>query len=323
MKKNIKVYVKTPARLHLGLIDLNGDLGRIYGGLGVAIDHPNVILETQKSKPLTVCGEETELTLNLARRFLDAYKIKDNVTIDVKALIPEHIGLGSGTQLALAVATSISRLYYVKGSPNEWAAVLGRTEQSGVGTGVFAQGGLVVDSGKNTQNPNHKIIPIICRQRFPDEWRFVVAIPNTKKGLAKESETAAFKKLPPMPTQEVGKICRLTMMKLLPAITEKDIENFGAALTQIQNIVGDNFAQAQGGRFSSSPAAQTIGIMLENGAYGAGQSSWGPAVYSVVKSCEAHKVQTKTQAFLEGNVGGKVFVAKANNRGATIRVYKN
>jgi beta-ribofuranosylaminobenzene 5'-phosphate synthase len=57
MKKNIKVYVKTPARLHLGLIDLNGDIGRIYGGLGVALDHPNVILETQKSKPLTVSGK--------------------------------------------------------------------------------------------------------------------------------------------------------------------------------------------------------------------------------------------------------------------------
>jgi beta-RFAP synthase len=323
MKKNIKVYVKTPARLHLGLIDLNGDIGRIYGGLGVALDHPNVILETQKSKPLTVSGEKTELTLNLARRFLKAYKIKENVAIDVKAVIPQHVGLGSGTQLALAVAASISRLFNVKGSPNEWAAVLGRTAQSGVGTGVFAQGGLVLESGKNTQNPNHKTIPIICRLRFPDEWLFIVAIPNTKKGLAKESETAAFKELPPMLAQEVGKICRLTMMKLLPAIAEKDIENFGGALTQIQNIVGDNFAKAQGGRFSSSTAAQTIGFMLENGAYGAGQSSWGPAVYCVVKSSEAQKVQRKTQAFLEGNVGGNVFVAKANNRGASIRVYKN
>ncbi len=322
MNKNIKVYVKTPARLHLGLIDLNGDLGRIFGGLGVAIDHPNVILEAQKSQTLTVSGEKTELTQNLATRFLEAYKIKENVAIDVKQVIPEHVGLGSGTQLALAVAASISRLFDVKASTFELAAIMGRTAQSGVGTAVFAHGGLVVESGKNTQNLNHKIIPLICRQPFPDEWRFIVAIPNTKKGLAKEAETAAFKKLPPMPAQEVGKICRLTMMKLLPAIAEKDIENFGAALTQIQNIVGDSFAQAQGGRYSSSPAAQCIGFMLGNGVYGAGQSSWGPAVYGVVKSSEAQEVQAKTRAFLDGNVGGNVFVAKANNRGAIIRVYK-
>ena len=323
MGKNVKVYVKTPARLHLGLIDLNGDLGRIFGGLGVAIDHPNVVLETQKSQALTVSGEKTELTRDLAARFLKAYKIKENVAIDVKQVIPEHVGLGSGTQLALAVATAISRLFDVEASPYELAVVMGRTAQSGVGTGVFAQGGLVVEAGKNTQNPNHKTIPIIFRQPFPDEWRFVVAIPNTKKGLAKEAETAAFKNLPPMPAEEVGKICRLTMMKLLPALAEKDIENFGEALTQIQNIVGDSFAQAQGGRYSSSPAAQTIGFMLENGVYGAGQSSWGPAVYGVVKSGEAEVVRAKTKAFLDGNVGGKVFVAKANNRGAIIRVCKN
>ena len=260
MSKNVKVYVKTPARLHLGLIDLNGDLGRIFGGLGVAIDHPNVILETQKSQALTVSGERAELTRDLAARVLKAYKIRENVAIEVKQVIPEHVGLGSGTQLALAVAASISRLFDLKASPCELAVTMGRAAQSGVGTGVFSQGGLVVEAGKNTQYPNHKTIPVICRQSFPNEWRFVVAIPNTKKGLSQEAETSAFKKLPQMPAAEVGKICRLTMMKLLPAIAEKDITNFGEALTQIQNTVGDSFAQAQGGRFSSSPASQTIGF---------------------------------------------------------------
>lgn len=322
MEKN-EVYVKTPARLHLGLIDLNGSLGRMFGGLGIAIDHPNVVLKAQKSKTLSVSGQKTELTQDLASRFLKAYKIKENISINVKQVIPEHVGLGSGTQLALAVAASISRLFDVKASPYELAAVMGRTAQSGVGTGVFAQGGLVVEAGKNTKNPNNKVIPTICRQPFPDEWRFIVAIPNTKKGLAKKAETAAFINLPPMPPEEVGKICRLTMMKLLPAIIEKEIENFGEALTQIQNIVGDSFAQAQGGRFSSSPAAQCIEFMLRNGVYGAGQSSWGPTIYGVVKSREAEVVRAKTKAFLDGNVGGKVFVAKANNRGAIIRVYRS
>ena len=322
MSEKIKVYVKTPARLHLGLIDLNGDLGRMFGGIGVAIDHPNVILEAQRSQALTVSGEKAELTRDLAAWFLKAYKIKGGVAIDVKQVIPEHIGLGSGTQLALAVASSISRLFDVKASPYELAVAMGRVAQSGVGTGVFADGGLVVEAGKNTQNPNHKTIPVIFRQTFPDEWRFVVAIPNTKKGLAKEAETSAFKNLPPMPAAEVGKICRLTMMKLLPAVAEKDIESFGEALTQIQNTVGDRFAQAQGGRFSSSPATQTIGFMLENGVYGAGQSSWGPAVYGIVKNGEAEDVRAKTQVFLDENVGGEVFVAKANNRGATIRVQR-
>ncbi len=318
----MKVYVKTPARLHMGLIDLNGDLGRIFGGLGAAIDYPNVILETQKSKTLNVTGEKIELTQCLAARFLQATGLKEKVAIDVKQIIPDHIGLGSGTQLALAVATSISRLYEVDASTYELAAYTGRTAQSGVGTAVFAKGGLVVEAGKNTRDPTQKIIPVICRQPFPDEWRFVVAIPKAKKGLANEAESSAFKKLPSMPSQEVGKICRLIIMKLLPSMAEKNIKNFGEALTQIQHIVGDSFSQAQGGRYSSSQGKKCIEFILGNGAYGAGQSSWGPTVYGVVKSNEAEEVQTKTRAFLDRSIGGEVFVAKADNRGAIVKIIK-
>jgi beta-RFAP synthase len=210
----------------------------------------------------------------------------------------------------------------VKGSIQDFAVVMDRTIQSGVGAAVFEQGGLVVDGGKNTQNSSKKTIPLICRQPFPDDWRFVVAIPNVKKGLANEAEASAFKQLPPMPPSEVGKICRLIMMKLLPAIPEKDIKNFGEALTEIQRIVGDSFAEAQGGRYSSSPAAHCIEFMLENGVYGSGQSSWGPTVYGIAKKEEVKEIQMKTQAFLNQSVGGNVFVVKGNNRGAIIKVIK-
>ena len=318
----MKVYVKTPARLHLGLIDLNGDLGRLFGGLGVAIDHPNVTLETEISKELKVTGEGTELTRKFASQFLETNKIERKVAINVKQIIPAHVGLGSGTQLALAVATSISKLFGVEGSAQEFAAILGRTAQSGVGTAVFAEGGLVVDAGKNTIDSSKKVIPLICRMPFPDEWRFVVAIPNTQKGLANEAETTAFEKLPPMPQTEVGKICRLTMLKLLPSIPEHDIESFGSSLTEIQRIVGDSFASAQGGRYASTPAGQCINFMLKTGVYGAGQSSWGPTVYGIVKNDEAKETCSRLQTFLKEGVGGEVFVAKANNSGATIKTIK-
>ena len=316
----MKVDVKTPARLHLGLIDLNGDLGRLFGGLGVAIDHPNVVLEAKKSPTLQVTGEKSELTSEYASQFLDIYKIRDKVSIDVKQVIPQHVGLGSGTQLALAVAASISRLFDVKGSVHEFAGALGRTAQSGVGTAVFAQGGLVVDAGKNTFDPSKKEIPLITRMSFPDEWRFVVAIPNGNKGLSNDAEVSAFGQLPTMPAGEVGRICRLTMLKLLPAIPERDIQSFGEALTEIQRIVGDSFAAAQGGRFASTPAGDCIELMLENGVYGAGQSSWGPTVYGLIENSKASEVKTKIQGFLDESVGGNVFVAKANNQGAAIRV---
>ncbi len=316
----MKVYVKTPARLHLGLIDLNGDLGRMFGGLGVGINRPNVILEAQPAEKLVATGEKNEQVKTIAERFLETYNIKSKVAIEVKQVIPEHAGLGSGTQLALAVATGLSRLFDVKASVQELAQAMGRGRRTSVGTTIFEQGGFVVDGGKST---SEKRFPAtIFRQPFPEDWRFVVAVPNVNKGLAKGEETSAFKALVPMKTEEAGKMCRLIMMKLLPALVERDIESFGEALTKLQIVIGDYFAEVQGGTYSSEAVAEGVLLMQKLGAYGAGQSSWGPAFYGVTQKEKAKELEAKTKAFLKKSMGGQVFIAKANNKGAYIKVTK-
>jgi beta-ribofuranosylaminobenzene 5'-phosphate synthase len=304
----------------LGLIDLNGELGRIFGGLGVGINHPNVVLEAEKSENLAVAGEKTEHVKTLAKRFLENYNIKSNAHINVKQVIPEHTGLGSGTQLALAVALALAKLFDVKVSVQELAKAMGRGKRTSVGTTIFEQGGFVVDGGKSTSAK--KFPATIFRQPFPQNWVFIVAIPEVNKGLSKSEEIAAFETLSPMKAEEVGKMCRLTMMKLLPALVECDIKSFGEALTQIQIVIGDYFAEVQGGTYSSQAAADAVALLQKLGTYGAGQSSWGPAVYGVTKKEKAREIELKVKAFLEKSVGGQVFVATANNRGAYIKVTK-
>jgi beta-ribofuranosylaminobenzene 5'-phosphate synthase len=314
----VKVYVKTPARLHLGLIDLSGDLGRLFGGLGVGINRPNVILEAQPAERLAVTGEKTEQVKTLANRFFETYNVKANVSINVKKVIPEHAGLGSGTQLSLAVATALAKLFNVKATVQELAETMGRGQRTSVGTTIFEQGGFVVDGGKSTSK--NSFPATIFRQPFPQDWVFVVAIPNVQKGLAKIEETAAFKALSPMKAEDAGRMCRLTMMKLLPALVECDIKSFGEALTQIQIVIGDYFAEVQGGTYSSRTATEGIALLQKLGAYGAGQSSWGPAFYGLTQKEKAREIELKIKAFLKKSVGGQVFVAKANNRGAYIKV---
>jgi beta-ribofuranosylaminobenzene 5'-phosphate synthase len=316
----VKVFIKTPARLHLGLIDLNGDLGRIFGGLGVGINRPNVIVEAQRSERLVVTGEKPEQVKTLANRFFETYDVKTNISIHVKQTIPEHSGLGSGTQLALAVATALAKLSNVKASVQEIAKNMGRGQRTSVGTTIFEKGGLVIDGGKSSTK--NSFPATIFRRSFPDDWVFVVAIPNVQKGLAKNEETAAFKTLSPMKPEDAGRICRLTIMKLLPALIECDIENFGEALTQIQIIVGDYFAEVQGGTYSSQTATEGIKLMQKLGVYGAGQSSWGPAFYGLAQKDKTKEVELKVKAFLKKCVGGQVFVARANNKGAYIKVSK-
>jgi beta-ribofuranosylaminobenzene 5'-phosphate synthase len=314
----VKVYVKTPARLHLGLLDLNGDLGRLFGGLGVGIDRPNVVLEAQPSERLAAAGEKTERVKALAKRFLETYGITANASINVKQAIPEHAGLGSGTQLALAVDTALAKLFSVNASVQELAEAMGRGQRTSVGTTIFEQGGFVVDGGKSKNG----FPTTILRQPFPHDWVFVVAVPSVKKGLAKSEETAAFKALAPMTAEEAGRMCRLTLMKLLPSLVERDIRNFGEALTQIQTFIGDYFAKVQGGTYSSRAVTDGIALMQKLGAYGVGQSSWGPAFYGLTQKDEAKEIQLKIQDFLSEGVGGQVFTAKANNRGAYIKVTK-
>ncbi len=321
----MKVSVKTPARLHFGLIDLNGDLGRIFGGLGLGIDFPNVIIHAEQSQESRFTGKKTELTQKLTERFLQTYNLQGlKVHIHVEKIISDHVGLGSGTQMALAVATALSKLFKVEASTPELAVTMGRAQRTGVGTAVFEQGGFVVDGGKLVSGGTRfSFPPLIYRRPFPEDWQFVVAVPNAIKGKANNDEETAFQQTPPMSSDQVGKICRLIVMKLLPALTDLDIKGFGEALTHIQAAIGDNFASVQGGRYSSESTRRGIEFMQGLGACGVGQSSWGPALYGLFSKEHAQSAQLQVQNFMERENGGEVFVAKANNRGAYIRVGKS
>lgn len=314
----MKVLVKTPARLHLGLIDMNGDLGRMFGGLGVAIDHPNVIVEAECSDKFAVTGQDADLTATLAQRFFSVYNIQPKARLSIVKSIPAHVGLGSGTQLSLAVAVALAKLLDIKSSIPELAIAMGRARRTCVGTAIFQGGGFVVDGGKDLKQPN-SFPPLIYRQPFPKDWRFVVAVPNQKQGLANSEETVAFDKLTKMPAHDAAQICRFIMLKLLPAIAEHDIESFGNALTEIQILTGNHFSQAQGGTYSSPNAKKCIEFMKQTGAYGVGQSSWGPALYAVVKEEQAKQTLSKVKSHLREGVGGQAFIAKANNTGACIK----
>ncbi len=316
----MKVIVKTPARLHLGLIDMNGDLGRMFGGLGVAIDRPNVIVEAEDSSDFTVTGQEVELTKALVTRFCSEYHVQPKVHINVAQVIPSHVGLGSGTQLSLGIASALAKVFKVKASVPELSLAMGRVKRTSVGTSIFMKGGFVVDGGKNLKTQSYP--PLIYRQPIPADWRFIIAIPKQQKGLASTQETRAFNKLPPMPADDIAHICRLTMLKLLPALAEQDIESFGDALTRIQVLTGKYFAQAQGGIYSSPAAAECIEFMKQTGAHGVGQSSWGPTLYAVVKQEKEKQALEEVKRHLHEGTGGEAFVAKANNCGATIKIFE-
>jgi beta-ribofuranosylaminobenzene 5'-phosphate synthase len=325
----MKVTVRTPARLHFGLLDTNGELGRIFGSIGVAIQYPNIELEAQTAEGFFVQGLEKERVARYARRFLEQVPLPYSVHLNLKASIPPHVGLGSGTQLALAVGAALARLAGLELSILEIAALMGRGVHSGIGTAAFQTGGFILDGGhpigaKTSPDSGQEVleqhIPRVTFQHsLPQEWRFVIAIPPTLPGISGESEQRAFEALPSTPASLAEKISRLVLIKMLPSIIDQDILNFGAALTEVQRLVGDCFAGVQGGRFANNSSDRIISFFLGQGACGAGQSSWGPAVYALVNGpAVARRLEGETQKFLQGLGGGNTFAVSADNRGAQI-----
>lgn len=320
----MKLLVETSARLHLGLIDMNGDLGRLYGSIGVAIDRPRLSLQAEHfcagpHGDLTVTGPDADRVAVYAGRFLAAYPPSGAVRLEVRSAIPPHVGLGSGTQLALATGTALAQLAGLDLKPADLARFFGRGAHSGIGVATFRLGGFILDGGHAVSEPTPRVPPVLFQHAFPDPWRFVIAIPKAPPGRSGAAERQAFQTLPSAPGSSVEKICRLIVMQLLPALLEGDLIPFGQALTRIQQLVGDSFAAVQGGRYANTVSGDLIAHWLERGAVGAGQSSWGPTVYTLAgDDAEAEGLAQIGQAFLDARGGGEVFIVRAANRGASI-----
>ena len=309
------IFVETSARLHFGVLDLRGDLGRWFGGIGAAAPEPTLIVSVSPAESLDAEGNEAERALAYGRRFLDHFRSKRGALIRVHRSLPAHAGLGSGTQLALAVGRALAELYGVSIDPSTLSRAVGRARRSAVGTWTFAHGGLVVEGGHHRDGD--ACGPLLARLAFPPTWRCVLAVPNGPPSISGAREDDAFAALPAPPQGEVEHVAHLVLMALLPAVAEGDLAAFGAALTEIQEINGRWFAGIQGGTFASGPSHDLVRRMREWGAPGVGQSSWGPAVYAIVDGDEsARALADHAREVLAG--AGQVFEGPFRTEGVRV-----
>ena len=312
-----RVWVKAGARLHLGQLDLNGSLGRLYGGLGLALDWPRIELSAGKQNGLTLeCPGEKKRLEAIAAQYLEHYRLP-GVKLKVRKTLPSHSGFGSGTLLALALGTAITKLYSISVPPTELAEVTEReNSRSGLGVGAFFQGGFLVDGGKALVGgtPSAKAPPILARLPFPEEWAVILALPKLSEKVFGEGEAQAFRELQPMSEEVSGQICRLLVMKLLPGLAEKNLYDFGQGLENIQAQIGDYFAAVQGGRFACAQSRLMAEYFSGAGLVGVGQSSWGPTVYGFCHISRRESLLKQVRAQAGPQV--EVWATAGSNQGA-------
>jgi beta-RFAP synthase len=309
------VCVEAHARLHFGVLDLRGARGRWFGGIGASVSSPSLLLSVTRAGAVSVEGEDASRVAEFARRFLRHHGIDAGARIRVHRGLPAHAGLGSGTQLALAVARALAEIYGCTTEPRELARAVGRARRSAIGTWTFAGGGLVVEGGRRPGRD--ECGPLIARLPFPPEWRCVVAVPDGPPGLSGAEEADAFAGLKKPPERDAERAAHLVLMTLLPALADADLDMFGRALTEIQEITGQWFAEAQGGTFAPGQGRDLVRRLAEWGAAGVGQSSWGPAVYGIVDGADAGRRLAERAMNALGS-SGRVYEGPFSAEGARV-----
>jgi beta-ribofuranosylaminobenzene 5'-phosphate synthase len=278
-----ELVVTAPARLHFGMLDPAGLGPRRFGGFGVGIECPRVVVDVRRRSgdAVVASGLQAERAMTFARRARTYFGLSDGLEVTVHEAIPPHMGLGSGTKLGLAIARGLAGLAGSAAGPEALADATGRGARSSVGLWTFAAPGLVLEAGVPGEEG---ISPIIARHPMPERWRCVLALPLGIEGLSGAAEARVFGELHQSAREEPN-VSRLLLTALLPGLLAGDIEEFGVALTEIQRGIGSIFAAQQGGVFHPR-SAPLVDALHELGVIAVGQSSWGPTVYGIVDEPE-------------------------------------
>jgi beta-RFAP synthase len=301
--------------LHFGFLDLNGSLGRRFGSFGVALERPTIDLRIFPSQSLEIEGPEPDRL----RRYVEAAAVHLGVPalgrVELRSTIPSHAGFGSGTQLALATAAALARMYDKRFDPVLAATALDRGNRSGIGLAAFQDGGLILDGGRDGGD---EAPPIIARVPFPEAWRILLILDDTVLGVHGTTEASAFAQLPRFPAADAAHLCRLALMQIFPAAVTGDVDAFGRGVTEVQRCVGDYFAPVQGGRFASPAVAAILAELQAHGAAGVGQSSWGPTGFAIAGSEAEARRLVRVVAVRAHASGLSLVIARGRNRGARI-----
>lgn len=312
------IEIRTPSRIHITLIDLNGALGRVDGGIGITLDQPSLVLSAEEADEVIVEGDSA--LCERVRMCAEVIAGRDRgAHITIEEDIPSHVGLGSGTQASLAAGMAVNLLYDLRLSVREMARMIKRGGTSGIGVAAFEKGGFILDGGHEFDEEGFKPSavshapppPVLIRHDFPD-WDIVLVIPKLQ-GASGAREVDIFQKECPIPLSDVQAVSHVILMELLPALFEEDLTTFGSAINRIQCI---GFKRKE---IELQPIVREImDVMLQNGAAGAGMSSFGPLVYGITD--QPSGLRDAVMEHLETGIGGNVMTVRARNAGASIKL---
>jgi beta-ribofuranosylaminobenzene 5'-phosphate synthase len=314
------VQVTAPARMHFGMLSFGDNRSRQFGGIGIMVERPETKLKFSRAQHFQVSGPQAAR----ARRFAETWSRWQELDslpqchIEISACPEPHTGVGSGTQLGLAVAAGLQAWILPQAAPlsaDELATSVGRARRSAVGSYGFVMGGLIFESGRHS---GEMMAPLQRRVAVPDSWRFLLLTPGDSEGLSGSAEKDAFAALPPVPDETTRELVHLARDVIVPATGAGRFDEFAEALHDYNSLAGSCFSKIQGSAFGGPRLQSLVEELRSWGVRGVGQSSWGPTVFAVLPDeTAARQVANRIgKKYTEKEL--RCMTAAPNNTGATI-----
>ncbi|ODA35429.1 beta-ribofuranosylaminobenzene 5'-phosphate synthase family protein [Planctopirus hydrillae] len=287
---NAAIRITTGCRLHFGLLSTNRAQDRCFGGLGVMLASPGWSLRLEEvaladEQPVVfqdvvvAAGETRERIERLISqlRVTEVFRGRQAIRVTVEWTLSHHAGLGSGTQLAMALTEGWGELLGKTFEPQELFAISGRGARSSVGQYGYLTGGFLVDAGHHCEQAD-AAAAIVVRADFPEEWGWWLISPKNVMGLSGEAELKAFREMSPIPQAMTDRLAALTLLSILPGLKSRSFGEFATGLHEYGRLVGEHFAAVQGSVFSSPLMGDLAKHLMGAGLPCVVQSSWGPTV---------------------------------------------
>ncbi len=322
------VILSAPSRLHLGLFP--GPVGHTdyFGGAGIMLTHPRTTVRLHPGPAQKIHGVQIERATTFVQRWLTTENSPPRCfDLNVIEAPPEHVGLGSGTQLALTIGVGLQLFLHTESRHPAHltsqardldilnvALKLGRAGRTVIGTRGFQLGGMIVDWGRDAQRPtmeNYQRLP------FPVEWPILLVTLPLTPGLHGSAEQVAFEREIERQAGLREEMLGLLREEMLPAVESGDYGRFAAAVFPFGCSSGRIFERVQNGVFCSPAVAELVERFRRAGVEAVVQSSWGPTIGVIFDSTEA-AARIAASVLHDMPVGTEIHVTTADNHGPRI-----
>jgi beta-ribofuranosylaminobenzene 5'-phosphate synthase len=241
----MEYQIITPARLHFGLINQSGMLGRCNGGFGISISGITWDIEISHSEALSlagidICDEHKKSIKTLLGKF-HKYIGNKSILLNFNSIIKPHCGLGSKTSLLLSVAQLVNHLFGLNLGITELISIVNRGGTSGVGINLFEGGGFIVDNGHSYEK-NQPFLPSSSSSLNPARKIFslnngffkVVFVQFSEGKCFGTNENQLFKNNCPVNDDDTKDIVCSLLFQIIPALIENNNVLLQKGMKEIQ-----------------------------------------------------------------------------------------